>query len=109
MLSLVSLVSLSLYLDQGGTSSYAYVGFEGGVSLGGSGTIGVIEYLGSRDGLSGWGGSVNATAALGLLGGEGEFVFSGGNSGAYVGWAFGGKFSLSGELTYSWRITDRKF
>ena len=96
-------------IDQGGTSSYAFIGLEGGLSIGGSGTIGVIEYLGSRDGLSGWGGSVNATLAAGYLGGEGEFVFSGGNSGGYIGWAFGGKFALSAEMTHSWRISDQEF
>jgi len=106
----VGLVGGGMFVvDQGGTSSYAFMGLEGGISIGASGTIGVVEYLGSRDGLAGWGGSVNATAALGLLGGEGEFVFSGGNSGGYVGWAFGSKFSLSGELTHSWRLDDRDF
>ncbi|WNO11019.1 RHS repeat-associated core domain-containing protein [Teredinibacter sp. KSP-S5-2] len=96
-------------VDKTGASTYAFAGMEGGLSIGGALTVGVIEYAGSRNSLSGWGGSINASAVSGLVGAEGEFMFSGGNSGAYVGWAFGGKFSISAELTHTWQLTNREF
>ena len=64
--------------------------------------------LDQNNGLTGWGGDVNVSAAI--FGGiEWEVMFTGGETGHYLGANFGGDFSLSVEFQRAWTIVEKGY
>ena len=99
---------LFVAFDKEGISFIGFAGIAAGIAFGGSATAGVFYYHGPRDGLTGYGGDINASLAI--LGGiEWEGMFTGGNVGHYLGGTGGGSFALSVEMQKAWTISELVF
>ncbi|MBX2809408.1 MAG: hypothetical protein KTR20_12340 [Cellvibrionaceae bacterium] len=91
--------------DKTGRSFIGFAGLAAGAVVEVALIGGGFFYAGPREGIEGWGGEVNASAALGL-GVEWEAMFTGGNSGHVIAGTAGLGIALSVEFQYAWLISE---
>lgn len=73
-----------------------------------AGIAGGFYYPGPRQGLEGWGGEFNASAAF-IGGVEWEAMFTGGESGHVAAVAGGIGVALSVEFQYAWLVSEETY
>ncbi len=107
-LGLGGVVGFFLALDKEGFSVIGFAGLAAGATVGLSTTVGAFYYNGPREGLTGWGGDFNASGTF-IVGIEWEVMFTGGNTGHYLGGVGGAGFAVSVEFQYAWNIAEKVF
>ena len=93
--------------DKTGRSIIGFAGLAAGAVAEAAIIFGGFFYPGSRQGLEGWGGEFNASAAF-IVGLEWEAMFTGGKTGHVAAATFGTGVALSVEFQYAWLIDERE-
>jgi|GEM_PF-2328920 len=93
--------------DKTGRSIIGFAGMAAGAAAEISGLLGGFYYSSSREGLEGWSGEFNASAAF-FVGAEWEAMFTGRQSGHVVGATAGFGIALSVEFQYAWLISEKE-
>ncbi len=95
--------------DKAGVSLIPFIGIAAGAAVGGSITGGAFYYNGPREGLTGWGGDLNASVSILGVGVEWEAMFTGERTGHYLGAASGIGAALSVEFQRAWTAAELNF
>ena len=95
--------------DKNGRSTFGFAGMTAGATAGIAVAGGLIYFKGLRDGLQGWGGNFNASAAYGFVGAQWEAVMTGGNTGHLAKFAVGAEIALSVEFARTWLISTETY
>jgi len=92
--------------DKTGFSLIGWIGMSAGIAMGLIATVGGFFYPGPREGLTGFGGDFNVSAAILGKGVEWEAMFTGGRTGFYSGRSTGAGLALSVEFQRAWTIAE---
>lgn len=98
---------LFIAADKTGFSLIPFVGIAAGATAGRSMTGGGFYFNGPREGLTGFGGDINASISVLGVGIEWEGMFTGNSTGNYLGRSTGLGFALSVEIQRGWTAAEK--